>query len=253
MHYTIITGDSRGLGEAAAKTFLESGVSVIGISRSGNDSLKQYADKQQGNYYHLSCDLSDNNQVLNCADRLIDDYFSLADKFYLINNAGMIEPVAPVGSMGQEEVIKHIQVNLTAPVLLTNRLLEEANRQDMQATIINITSGAADRAVHGWSVYSSTKAAINRFTETTAEEFKNQGKNHHIVAFSPGVMDTDMQSVIRSASKEEFEDIEKFKEMKEEGKLRSPETVAAVLKDIWINPEEIENGKVYKLYDMIKK
>lgn len=250
MQYAIVTGASRGLGEAVAQQLIEKNVNIISVSRSENERLKTWAEERKVGYHHVSCDLSDLRQLEEGLEEIVRIAFHEETHYiYVINNAGVIEPIDTVGQFEPSAVQKHIQVNLTAPILLINRCLKEAEQKDIKASIINITSGAAERSVHGWSTYSSTKAAINRFTQTLALE--QEGKGHIIIAFSPGVMDTDMQSEIRSSSEESFADVEKFREMKEKGSLRSPDEVASVLMDLINQPKEIENGKVYKLYDLI--
>ncbi|WP_226576613.1 (S)-benzoin forming benzil reductase [Halobacillus litoralis] len=251
MQYAVITGISRGLGEAVAKQFIEKGVNIIGVSRSENDQLNASAEDAGVRYSHVSCDLSDPEQLEEGLKAISSYVFEETTEYvYLINNAGVVEPIDTVGRLNPETVTKHMQVNVTAPILLVNHLLPIANKHHIPMGIINITSGAAEKTIHGWSTYSSSKAAINRFTETLALEQKEQ--EHLILAYSPGVMDTEMQEDIRSSSEEAFADVEKFRKLKEEGSLRSPEKVAEVLMDLISKPEQIENGKVYKLYDLVK-
>lgn len=59
MRFAVVTGVSKGLGESAAKLLMESGVHVIGISRSPNESLNQFAEANNITYQHYSCDLGD--------------------------------------------------------------------------------------------------------------------------------------------------------------------------------------------------
>ncbi|KHE68599.1 (S)-benzoin forming benzil reductase [Halobacillus sp. BBL2006] len=252
MQYAIVTGSSRGLGEAIAEQMIEKNVNIIAVSRSENEKLKKKAEERKVDYFHVSCDLSDSSQLDEGLDRIMDIAFNEDTHYvYLVNNAGVIEPIDTIGNLDADAVQKHIQVNLTAPVLIINRLIKEANQKEIRTFVINITSGAAERSVHGWSTYSTTKAAINRFTETLALE--QEGNGHKVLAYSPGVIDTDMQGEIRSSSAEQFAEVDKFKQLKEEGKLRSPEEVAAVLMDLINQPDDIENGKVYKLYDLVEK
>ncbi|WP_079480757.1 (S)-benzoin forming benzil reductase [Halobacillus salinus] len=252
MQYAIVTGDSRGLGEAVAKQLMEKNVNVIGVSRNLNEDLKTHAEDRKVEYRHIAADLTDHSQLEQAVMDAIEIAFHEDTHYvYVVNNAGMIEPIDKVGDLDPEMTTKHIQLNLSAPILIVNRLVQEANRKGIHLSVINVTSGAAEKTIHGWSVYSSTKAAINSFTKTLALE--QEGNGHVILAFSPGVMDTDMQQEIRSSSKEAFADVDKFKQLKEEGALRAPEEVAAVLMDLLNQPKDIENGKVYKLYDLIEQ
>ncbi|CDQ21160.1 benzil reductase ((S)-benzoin forming) [Halobacillus karajensis] len=252
MQYAIVTGASRGLGEAIARQYILQNVHVIAVSRSGNEELRSLAEKQGVDFHHISCDLSRLDELDKGLDQIAEIAFQKETHYvYLVNNAGVIDPIETVGQLEADAVQKHMQVNVTAPILFVNRCLKEANDLGVSLGIINITSGAAEKTIHGWSTYSSSKAAINRFTETLALE--QESKGHTIFAYSPGVMDTDMQGEIRSSSEDSFADVGKFRKLKEEGDLRSPDEVAGVLMNLLKEPKKIENGRVYKLYDLIRK
>src|SRR5699024_6696796 len=75
----------------------------------------------------------------------------------------------------------------------------------------NISSGAADRPMYGWSAYCSSKASIDMYTKTLALEQKALGTNHKVFAFSPGIMDTEMQEKIRSSSPQQLANVDTFK------------------------------------------
>ncbi|WP_431800328.1 SDR family NAD(P)-dependent oxidoreductase [Halobacillus andaensis] len=252
MKVAIVTGDSRGLGQAIADKFLNEGIHVIGLSRTHNDTLKEKADQKGVTYSHIRCDLSDSNDLTQGIDKVMYLAFQNdIEKVYLVNNAGVIDPIETVGQLDASLVNKHFQINVTTPILFINRLLKEADEQGVNVGIINITSGAAEKTIHGWSIYGSGKAAINQFTETAAMEQEKAGSEHFIIAYSPGVVDTDMQGEIRAAAESAFADVDKFKKLKEEGQLRSPSAVADVLMKLLSEEESIDNGRVYKLYDLI--
>src|SRR5690625_5452847 len=111
-----------------------------------------------------------------------------------------------------------------------------------------ITSLAAERPVYGWSAYCSTKASINMYTKTVGLEQEVEGTENKVFAFSPGVMDTNMQAEIRSRTKEQFKDVESFRQYKERNALRDPKKVGQILVKLLLD-EKIENGKVYYVTD----
>ncbi|WP_284522309.1 SDR family NAD(P)-dependent oxidoreductase [Cytobacillus pseudoceanisediminis] len=169
------------------------------------------------------------------------------ETLYVFNNAGVIDPIGTAGNLDHAALIQNAHVNLIAPIMISNILMREVSSE---MTIVNITSGAAERPIQGWSAYCSTKAGINMFTETAALELQTAGSSHKVIAFSPGVMDTAMQGTIRSSAKEAFHDLEKFQAYKEKGMLRDTETVANALVDLLLQ-KEIESGKVYYVNDLI--
>jgi benzil reductase ((S)-benzoin forming) len=250
MNYAIITGASRGLGASAAQQFISKGISVISVSRKENSDLKQAAEKAGSGYDHYNCDLSSAEQVQSVFAQICEELFHNATTVYVINNAGVIEPIDVVGELDASLVQNNIQVNLTAPILISNLFLQKAKETGSKVIIANITSGAGERPIQGWSIYCSTKAAVNMFSMTAGLELENSGSNSKIIAFSPGLMDTDMQVTIRSSSEEAFSDVNTFRNYKESGNLRSPDAVAGALVKL-VLADHLENGRIYKVNDLL--
>jgi benzil reductase ((S)-benzoin forming) len=251
MNYAIITGASKGLGAAAAKQLLSGGLNVISVSRSENAELKKLAEENNAEYSHFVCDLADSSEVesvfADIAGRVVGDE---PDNIYVVNNAGMVGPIETGGSLDGGKTAENVHVNLLAPILISNLFLEKVKGTKIRLVIANISSGAGSRAISGWSIYCSTKAGINMFTQTVALELEKENSRHRIFAFSPGIMDTDMQSTIRSSSKTAFNDVETFRKYKEEGMLRDAETVAGALVKV-LRSDSIENGKIYQINALV--
>ncbi|OZU87996.1 short-chain dehydrogenase [Virgibacillus indicus] len=248
MKFAIVTGVSRGLGESAAKLFLEQGINVIGISRGKSDSLTEIAYQNNVSFQQYSCDLSNLKAIDETFSEIADAVFEHEPTvLYLVNNAGVIEPVNKSMDINSEDLAYHVQVNTIAPMAITNFLLKQAGKHEVPLIAAGISSGAAERAVSGWSVYCSTKAALNRYTETVALEQEQLNTGNKVIAFSPGIMDTAMQEKIRSSSESEFSDVETFKNYKENGLLKDTDTVAGVLVDILTDETNIINGKIYNV------
>jgi benzil reductase ((S)-benzoin forming) len=251
MAYAIITGASRGLGAAAAKQLLEEGTNVISISRSENEQLRKLADNSSGEYIHYKCDLADHTEVESVFEGIASTVFGQEQReIYLINNAGMVDPIETAGKLDIDKTASSLNLNLLAPMIISNTFLQKAEDSDARLVIANVSSGAGSRPIQGWSVYCSTKAGVNMFTQTVAAELENRSSRHKVFAFSPGVMDTDMQSTIRSSSKSAFKDIDTFRKYKEEGMLRDADTVAGALVKV-LKSETIENGKIYQINELL--
>jgi benzil reductase ((S)-benzoin forming) len=148
------------------------------------------------------------------------------EKAVLINNAGVIEPVGPLDQADPEGVARNITVNLTAPMLLMRAFLRATDGVALRR-IINISSGAARRAIFGWSAYCAAKAGLDMASRTVALEAQARGRGIEVVSLAPGVIDTGMQGTVRAASAEDFVDVERFRKMKADGALRRAEDVAA--------------------------
>ncbi|WP_456272705.1 (S)-benzoin forming benzil reductase [Bacillus sp. AK031] len=251
MNYAIITGASKGLGAAAAKQLLSKGLNVISASRSENTELKKLAEENHAEYSHFTCDLANSTEVESVFADIADQVFGEdSDSVYLINNAGMVDPIETAGSLDGVKTAENVNVNLLAPMLISNIFLEKVKDSKARLVVANVSSGAGSRAISGWSVYCSTKAGINMFTQTAALELENEKSRHRVFAFSPGIMDTDMQSTIRSSAKSAFNDVETFKKYKEEGMLRDADTVAGALVKV-LTSDNIENGKIYQINALV--
>ncbi|WP_370221548.1 (S)-benzoin forming benzil reductase [Cytobacillus sp.] len=248
MKIAIITGASKGLGASIAKRMITEGTGIISVSRTENPELATLAAENQLFFAQYFCNLSSPDE-LESAFRELTALLKekQPETLYVFNNAGVIDPIGTAGNLDHAALIQNAHVNLIAPIMISNILLREVSSE---MTIVNITSGAAERPIQGWSAYCSTKAGINMFTETAALELLTADSTHKIIAFSPGVMDTAMQGTIRSSAKEAFHDLEKFQAYKEKGMLRDTETVANALVNL-LQQKEIESGKVYYVNDLI--
>lgn len=252
MNYAIITGASKGLGEQIARRFLDEGICVIGISRSINKQLQKYSESTKATYYPYSCDLSAIDELEDTCDQIKTLVFKKdTEKVYVINNAATVNPIDVSANHTREAIEKHVNLNVTAPMFITARILHDAKKYQTKILLANISSGAAERSTYGWSLYGATKAAINRYTETVALEVDELNEPHKVILFDPSIMDTSMQKEIRSTSKAQFKDVERFKAYKEEEALRSPETVGNVLVDLLLDEDALINGHYYRIHDFV--
>lgn len=210
----IITGASKGIGLALTKALSAKGHAVFGIARSVPEDwpgTKLFA-----------FDLLDAPRI---ADLVKDIFTSLpagCDEVTLINNAGMVEPIGFAGSNAATDISKSIALNLTAPMVLSGAFIKEAAAVPIQKCIINISSGAGRKAYEGWSAYCAGKAGLDHFSRCVAQEYDDV----KVISIAPGIIDTDMQGVIRQSAESDFPLIEHFIEYKEQGMLSSPEETA---------------------------
>lgn len=250
MNYAIITGTSRGLGESVAKYFLDLNINVIGISRSANKTLSTIAEEKGVTYHHYSCNLADPEMVEDTLNKIKTCLEEVKlHKLYIVNNAGIVSPIHQARNIETNELTNHFQINVIAPMTVTNHLLNFATKQDVKLIGVTISSGAAERPISGWSAYCSSKASINTYTKTVGLEEEALQSGHKVIAFSPGIMDTEMQAEIRSSSKEDFKDVETFQTYKDQNHLQDVDTVGKILIHILTNESAIVNGKIYYVSD----
>lgn len=214
----ILTGSSKGLGKALVKQLLEnSNTFVIGISREAVDEGDRYT--------HISLDLADIDQIVARIDEIFPE--GVFKSVTLINNAGWIGEIAPLGTLDPKGILNIHLINLVAPAVLMNAFASKYGGNTAQKTVVNISSGAASKAVDGWSGYCASKAALNQLSLVAQKEADLHRSGIRYIALSPGVVDTPMQDTIRSASRENFSQWEKFRDLKVGGNLSTPEATAA--------------------------
>lgn len=208
-----ITGSSRGIGAALVNQLLKSGYQVIGIART---------NKQEHNSFKsIKLDLNDLKAVHAF------NFSETASEVLLINNAGLIGEIAPVGQIADQSIEEVINVNTIAPQILMNKFIKTYSKTAEKGHIINISSGAGKQAIDAWASYCASKAALDLFSQTTAEELKTREvHNWHIHAIAPGVVDTQMQNDIRQANPNDFKLLDRFVGLKNDNELSDPKTVA---------------------------
>lgn len=224
-----ITGCSRGIGQAIAELLLDRGYIVYGISRTSTI--------QHHHYYPIQLDLS----KMEAVEAFYFD--AVGDEILLINNAGAIGEIAPVGSLSNKTIVEVMNINTLAPQVLMNKFLATYKNQKLsKAHIINISSGAGKYAIDAWATYCASKAAIDLFSETIRQELQlHQLSNWFIHSIAPGVVDTAMQGEIRAADPSNFKAHDRFIQLKAENELAQPEIVARKILPIIQNPQSFEN------------
>ncbi len=218
MKIFIITGASKGIGHALATILEAEGHKVLRIARSNPNQLPNL----------MPLDITDKHANKKILDWL-KSFLPLATEITLINNAGMIGPIEQIGQLDNEHIEKAIALNITSPLTLTNDFISLTQALPIPKNVINISSGAGRHVYSGWSIYCTTKAAIDQFSRTMHVEQEKQKYPINITALAPGVIDTEMQDEIRNSDETAFPHIHRFIDLKESGKLLSPHDSATMI------------------------
>jgi len=191
----VVTGASQGIGAATARHCAALGANVVLQARSA-DKLQAVTDAiaaAGGNAGCVPGDVSNYADVAAAVEFACDNYGGLD---LLVNNAGLIDPIARLADSDVDAWCRIVDINLKGvyhglrsaiPVML------EAGA----GTIVNISSGAATSALEGWSHYCATKAGVLSLTQCAHKEYGHLGIR--VVGLSPGTVATDMQTAIRDS------------------------------------------------------
>lgn len=250
MNYIIITGASKGLGEALTQKLMNKDNHLICISRSKNNTLIEEAAKNDVKLDYIEYDLNDTNGAEALAEKIFSNIDTTnAKAIYMINNAGVVDPIKLVEKVETNEIQKSVNVNLISPMVLTIAFLRKTNDLKIEKRIINISSAAAKSPYPGWGCYCTSKAALDMFTQCVGAEQNELEFPTKILSFAPGVVDTEMQVQIRSSKKEDFPLINTFVGLKEKGRLLQPAYVAEKVTDI-LFAEDFKNGGILDIYKL---
>lgn len=204
-----ITGISSGIGKAFLEYYLKEEVEVTGIGRT-KASIK-------GHFSFLESDFVDISSVKRLSLK------SNHDEIILINNAGTIGTIQRVSDQVNSDLEEVMTVNTIVPMILCQKVIQE--NPGKKITIVNISSGAANRPIPSWAGYCSSKIALDRFSETLQLEENEKKSLTRVYSVAPGVVDSKMQEKIRQSSHLDFSSLNNFKELHSKGELLDPKFV----------------------------
>jgi len=216
----IITGASGGVGAATA-CWLGKVATVVLVARSRNrlDEVAYKVETLGGTALVIPADVSDPIACQNIVETTLKHYKEI---HALINNAGIISPLANIEHTDIEQWRYAIQVNLLGPFYMTRFSLPSLI--SAQGRIINVSSGASRTPIPSASAYCASKAALTHFNRVLAEEVSD------ITAISvrPGVVDTSMQAQIRQEGLGVMNPRQYtyYTELKAKGQLEAPQIPA---------------------------
>lgn len=191
----LVLGASQGIGLATAKTLAKYGATVVLAARS-LEQIEAHAEEIRSlnlRAFAVHSDVSNYHSVVNAIEFAVKNTGGLN---ILVNNAGTIDPLTTLVESDPEVWDLAVDINVKGvyhgmraaiPVLL----------ELGGGTVVNMSSGAANSALVGWSHYCSTKAAAKKLTEVAHKELN--GRNIRIVGLSPGTVATEMMQKIRDA------------------------------------------------------
>lgn len=214
MKNILVTGIMQGLGLQIAKTLLQKGYYVYGVSLKEVDALKQLENDYPKQISNIYCDLED-------IDMAIDTIFKKVIGFNIplhgfVNNAAIAYDDI-ISNLQYEPLLKMYQINVFSPMMITKYVIRNMLLHRVNGSIVHISSISVHTGYKGLAMYASTKGALEAFSKTTAREWGEKGiRSNALVA---GFMETSMSSTL---SKEQRDRI--FKRTS----LKIPTTIVSV-------------------------
>jgi NAD(P)-dependent dehydrogenase (short-subunit alcohol dehydrogenase family) len=183
----LVTGASRGIGKAIAKSFVDAGAQVMLTSRK-EDALRAAVNEMDGETEIFAANAGDIEQGQACVDATMKRFGKID---ILVNNAATNPYYGETLGVDSSRFDKTFQVNLKGP-LFWSQAVWNASMQKNPGVILNIASVGGLRAEHGLGVYNLTKAAVIHLTSQLACEL---GKTR-VVGIAPGLVKTLFASVL---------------------------------------------------------
>lgn len=208
----VITGGSKGIGLEITKTFLKHQANVIVLAR--NKPKRKIQSKGNAGYF-IECDIRNTESIDTAIKDIASKYKSID---VLINNAGGA-PMADSLTASPKFHEAIIDLNLTAPLNLSQKIAKKMIKQKTVSNIINISSVTATRPTPGSAAYGAAKGALVNLTKTLAVEWAPKIKVNSIIV---GYIETE-NSILHYGSKSEIKKVAKTIPLKRMGQ---PQDVA---------------------------
>ncbi|MDO4705316.1 MAG: SDR family NAD(P)-dependent oxidoreductase [Comamonadaceae bacterium] len=262
---TIITGHSRGLGQALAAALLQRaqpGDCVLGIARQPSAHLQVLAAHSPAHFEQWQADLADAAPVAQRLEQWLagrkqaqasaagaapaqpapteaastEAPPTIWRELRLINNAGLIPAIAPLSQLGSADITQGLRVGLEAAMLLCAAFLRASENWPAPPgaaaagrKVLNISSGLGRRPMAAQAVYCAAKAGMDLYTRCLALEEAARPEGARVASLAPGVIATDMQQHLCSARAQDFPDLPRFQSLLENGQLQTPEATAQAI------------------------
>jgi len=195
----LVTGASRGIGQAIALTLGDAGATVIGTatSENGADKITKTFENNNISGKGMTLNVTDNNQISELTNIITKDYGTVD---ILVNNAGITRDNLLM-RMKEEEWNEIINTNLASVYKMSKSVLRGMIKKKA-GRIISITSVVGATGNAGQTNYAAAKAGIMGFTKSLAREVGVRGITVNAVA--PGFIQTDMTNALSEAQKNEL-------------------------------------------------
>lgn len=193
----LVTGASKGIGQAIAELFAEAGAKVVVSSRKQEAVdlvAKSITDKGQ-HAIAVACNVGEPQDVQRLIEKTISTYGTID---ILVNNAAANPAFGPVVQTDGNAFDKIININLKAPFELARHVYPYL-KEKKSGSVINISSIGGIRPEQGLGIYSVSKAALISLTKVMAKEWGDD--NIRVNVICPGLIKTKFSEALWSNEK----------------------------------------------------
>lgn len=232
----IITGGGSGIGRSLALALSGRGNSVLIIGRREQQLQETIAHSPLIKYLCADVSTADG---LECIKSALSDSPSITG---LVNNAGVIDPIAAIQDIQPQAWHQALNTNLDAALFLPQKLQDQL----MHGRVLNIGSGAAYFPIQGWASYCVSKAALSMLTRC----WQLESKTIAFASVMPGIIDTEMQSIARNGVSMDPDQVDFYRRLKNQRRLIPAETVAEFLTWLLLDvDQETYVSQEWDIYD----
>jgi 3-oxoacyl-[acyl-carrier protein] reductase len=210
----IVTGGSRGIGNAIVREFLREGAVVYSVSRSQPDNLGEL-EALGGRFAWRQADVTVEQEIVRELEKIIAEAGAIQ---ILVNNAGITRD-GLIFRMSSADWNMVLAANLTA-AFFASRLVARFMIREKAGSIVNISSVSGIMGNAGQTNYSASKAGLIGLSKSLAREVASRGVR--VNAIAPGFIETDMTKVLPEKARDALLSLIPL------GRAGGPEEVAAL-------------------------
>ncbi|NEW52779.1 SDR family oxidoreductase [Nocardia cyriacigeorgica] len=181
----LVTGGVRGVGAGVSRALLAAGATVLACARRPGDAPVEYEGRQAE---FLPCDVRDGDAVREMIDTVVARHGRLD---HLVNNAGGA-PFALAADASKNFHAKIVELNLLAPLLVSQIANAVMQAQPDGGSIVNISSVSGHRASPGTAAYGAAKAGVDSLTASLAVEWAPKVRVNSLVV---GPVETELSQM----------------------------------------------------------
>jgi NAD(P)-dependent dehydrogenase (short-subunit alcohol dehydrogenase family) len=183
----VITGVSRGLGLAMTEKFIELGHTVLGCARS-REAVEKLRQKYSSPHHFTCVDVASDSQVKAWAEEIMANY---SPPDLLINNAGLVNNLAPLWEINSEDFSQVIDVNIKGTANVIRHFVPAMIARN-SGIVVNFSSGWGRSTSPEVAPYCAAKWAIEGLTRSLAQELP---RGMAAIPLNPGIIHTDMLDI----------------------------------------------------------